>query len=306
MAQYKVEYGQNIYDVALTLYGSVEGILDLLTCNPKLSMDTELKYGDILEYTPYYHEDSTVVSYFKTNGIIPANGTGNVYYKAMNNLLFMWYLKNTSRTVSFSISGVGTLYIDWGDNSDMEMINIASQLLKVSHIYGEDSSSNRKIKVYGEVSIYDLDLSGNEFTDLFTIRDVGVENIAVEDSNKFDLGFTAFMKNIMHATFAGSIVSGVENMVLQKSLMSLDLTNCRLSQEELDRYLIGLVKDYGIRLNCIVNLSENERPSGTYQEPEILIDPKTGMEAIWVLVNHHKESMGPWSFILNENETYTA
>ena len=42
MAQYKVRNGQNIYDVALTLYGSIEGIFDLLISNEWLNMETQL------------------------------------------------------------------------------------------------------------------------------------------------------------------------------------------------------------------------------------------------------------------------
>ena len=34
MGSYRVVAGQNIYDVALHLYGSVEGIVDLLVNNP--------------------------------------------------------------------------------------------------------------------------------------------------------------------------------------------------------------------------------------------------------------------------------
>ena len=81
MATYTVQYGQNLFDVALTLYGSIEGILDLLVNNKNLSINTELKYGDELEYTPYYYEDSTVVSYFKDNNIIPSNSIGNIYFE---------------------------------------------------------------------------------------------------------------------------------------------------------------------------------------------------------------------------------
>lgn len=306
MAQYKVEYGQNIFDVALSIYGSVEGVLDLLTCNPGLSIDTDLKYGDTLEYTPYYYEDSTVVSFYKENNIIPANGIGNIYFKTMNNLIFLWYIKKEYRTVSFSISGVGTIYVDWGDNSDMEELSVSSVPVTASHVYGEDSVSDRRIKIYGTVNIYDLDISGNDFTELFTVKNVSVERLDASDANKCDLGFTAFMENILHANFSDTIITGVENLVSQKSLMTLDLKNCRLESEDLDRFLISLVKNYGVRLNCVVDISGNERPTGAYQEPTTLNDPQNGMEAIYVLVNYHKESMGPWSFILSDNETYTA
>ena len=50
MAQYKVQGGQNIWDIAIQLYGSIEGAFDLFMSNPKLNMTTNLKAGDILEY----------------------------------------------------------------------------------------------------------------------------------------------------------------------------------------------------------------------------------------------------------------
>ena len=48
MGSYRVVTGQNIYDVALHLYGSVEGIVDLLVNNPALSLETELCSGQEL------------------------------------------------------------------------------------------------------------------------------------------------------------------------------------------------------------------------------------------------------------------
>ena len=35
MRTYTVRTGQNIFDVALTLYGSIEGVFDLLVSNPE-------------------------------------------------------------------------------------------------------------------------------------------------------------------------------------------------------------------------------------------------------------------------------
>lgn len=52
MGNYRVITGQNIYDVALHLYGSIEGIVDLLINNPGLSLETELRTGQELTYIP--------------------------------------------------------------------------------------------------------------------------------------------------------------------------------------------------------------------------------------------------------------
>lgn len=81
MAEYVVKMGQNLIDVALTLYGSIEGLLDLMVNNPGLSLDTEIRNGDKLNYTPYYYEDTTVLQYYKSNDIVPSNRVGDIYMK---------------------------------------------------------------------------------------------------------------------------------------------------------------------------------------------------------------------------------
>lgn len=61
MGSYRVVAGQNIYDVALHLYGSVEGIVDLLVNNPALSLETELCSGQELTYTDGFVINADVV-----------------------------------------------------------------------------------------------------------------------------------------------------------------------------------------------------------------------------------------------------
>ena len=63
MGRYKVIAGQNIYDVALHLYGSIEGIVDLMMCNTDLSLDTTLKVGDELIYSDDFFINADVVAY---------------------------------------------------------------------------------------------------------------------------------------------------------------------------------------------------------------------------------------------------
>ena len=63
MGRYKVIAGQNIYDVALHLYGSIEGIVDLMMCNTDLSLDTTLKVGDELIYSDDFVINADVVDY---------------------------------------------------------------------------------------------------------------------------------------------------------------------------------------------------------------------------------------------------
>ena len=62
MGKYRVVAGQNIYDIAMHLYGSIEGIVDLLINNPGLSLDDNLKSGDELEHTDGFTINPDIVA----------------------------------------------------------------------------------------------------------------------------------------------------------------------------------------------------------------------------------------------------
>ena len=81
MGNYRVITGQNIYDVALHLYGSIDGIVDLLINNPGLSLETELRTGQELTYTDGFIINADVVAYNEMHGIVPSNGERHVYPK---------------------------------------------------------------------------------------------------------------------------------------------------------------------------------------------------------------------------------
>ena len=57
MKKYKVRTGENIFDISLLLFGAIDGIWDLLVCNPELTIDTMLKSGDEL-----YYDDGFVIN----------------------------------------------------------------------------------------------------------------------------------------------------------------------------------------------------------------------------------------------------
>lgn len=81
MKSYIVKSGQNLFDVAMTLYGSIEGIFDLLVSNQErsgydtpLSYDTELQVGDTLNYNPEFLINQDVTEWFNDNNIKVKNG----------------------------------------------------------------------------------------------------------------------------------------------------------------------------------------------------------------------------------------
>ena len=112
MGKYIVCEGQNLFDVSLHIHGSIEGIIDLLICNPSLSLAGELRSGDELSYTDDFVIDADTVAYYRMYGIKPANGERTVYYKSSEHpKLAEIYLENSQTSVCFEISGNGTLEI---------------------------------------------------------------------------------------------------------------------------------------------------------------------------------------------------
>ena len=114
MGKYRVVAGQNIYDVALYLYGSIEGVVDLLINNPDLSFATTLTAGRELVYTDDFVIRADVVAYNGLHGIVPANGERHVYPKTFTlPLAVVLTLAAGIITVQCAVSGAGQLEIDW-------------------------------------------------------------------------------------------------------------------------------------------------------------------------------------------------
>lgn len=65
MGRYITTHGQNLYDVALHIYGSIEGIVDLMMNNTTLSLNDNLKAGTELLYTDNFIINSDTAYYLK-------------------------------------------------------------------------------------------------------------------------------------------------------------------------------------------------------------------------------------------------
>ena len=123
MGNYRVITGQNIYDVALHLYGSIEGIVDLLINNPGLSLETELRTRQEFTYTDGFIINADVVAYNEMHGIVPSNGERHVYPKHFTcPQTAVFSLSAALVSVQCEVSGTGTLEIDWGDDSAAETV----------------------------------------------------------------------------------------------------------------------------------------------------------------------------------------
>lgn len=73
MTDYRVRYGQTIFDVAVQNYGTVEGVAILLEDNPGLTLNSDLEVGSTLRVNGERALDQGRVNYFRERGIIISN-----------------------------------------------------------------------------------------------------------------------------------------------------------------------------------------------------------------------------------------
>lgn len=145
MKQYTVRAGQNIYDVAMTLYGSIEGVLDLLVNNTDLSYETRLVVGQKLDYDEDFMINQNLVDWFNKKKVIIKNGC-NVNSFASVLTQFSNHIEADNAAV-VEMFKKGKLYVDY---------NIIDPQKPHVPIYSEDeeavsdiSTSSNKAKIGG-------------------------------------------------------------------------------------------------------------------------------------------------------------
>lgn len=287
---YKVKYGQTIFDVALQLYGDVAGISDLLSQNPKLNLGSELSLNQTLQYDSDNVVNSTIVSYFNSNGIIVSNGAGNVYVKETDeDLRVLLFVDRDMMRFDFQIAGSGTIVIDWGDNTELESFTLKEEVQVLSHNMDSVLASDkmyRKVRFYGEVALNVFKASNSDIHKVFATDSFGINTVDLSNNPDIDhLGFFDVVNSAETVHIDNIKVGSLQPLIHQESMRDLWMTDSNLNQETLDEYFIGLVNNYENRPPCDVRMWGNSSPSGVYQRPEILFDPQTGLEAMWVLEN---------------------
>ena len=306
MGKYRVIAGQNLYDIALHIYGSIEGIVDLMMCNTDLSLDTMLKVGDELIYSDDFIINSDVVAYNEMHSIVPSNGEHHIYPKIFTKPLAVAFsLPTQILSVQCSVSGIGTLEIAWGDNSDTEVITLTDKPQLLKHIFDNKVRKRRRIRWFTDAYFKQVDWSGLQPTSVVVLRPLPIEELTIKDAT-LTLDSLQMVTGIYSLNLSGLTSGNLKPLVECRELMTLNLTDARIKPTVLDEWLIAIVERYGNRRNCKVTLTAV--PAGTYQEPARNADTgkyiiTSGMEAIWVIT--HEESWnegGKWKFIINDKE----
>lgn len=306
MGKYGVIAGQNLYDIALHIYGSIEGVVDLMMSNTDLSLDTTLKVGDELIYSDDFVINADVVAYNEMHGIVPSNGEHHVYPKVFTKPLAVAFsLPTELLNVQCSVSGVGALEIDWGDNSDTETVTLTDKPRTLKHTFDSKVRKRRRVRWFTDAYFKQVDWSGLKPNSIVILQPLPIEELTIKDAT-LTLDSLQMVTDIYSLNLSGLTSGNLKPLVECRELMMLNLTDARIKPTVLDEWLIAMVERYGNRRNCEVTLTAV--PTGTYQEPARNVDTgryniTSGMEAIWVITQEESwNEGGKWKFIINDKE----
>lgn len=282
MATYTVKPNQNLFDVALHLYGNIEGLFDLLISNPELNMTSDLKYGQELIYHEEFILNESVVNEFKKQNIIPSSGARKVYFKHPNeDLIFLIGVNADMEFTTFKASGGGTMIIDWGDNSDLEYVPLDVTMQTVEH-YFNNETEKRRIRIYGNtgtLSFIQLDTTGLGGA-LILCKPVVVDEYACTSRGYSLLGLSLFegtYKMDLHSTTIDNLLP-----IGDMSLQELDLRGVHyLYDNVIDDYLEYIVAHHEDRRPCTVHLTTEPSARGYAAIDTILNEPEWNISDTW-------------------------
>lgn len=280
MAQYTVKGSQNLLDVALQLYGSIEGVYDLLISNSWLSMDTELKAGTVLTYHEYFAINSDIVSEIGNRKLKPANSERKVYRKAADYpQVFQFDVKPDEEGIGFMVSGEGVMEIDWGDNSSMEIISLKKDVDEVEH-YFDSAVTRRTVKIYGDFTLTFFSASEIQ-SQLYALRNVTVDEFSC-NGNKWGLECLFLFEGTYSVDLVSNTIHDLSPIV-GMNLQRLDLRYAKFdSTDVLDNYLVQVVENYGNRRNCEVLLTSSPGERGMKAISTIVSEPEWNASGAWV------------------------
>lgn len=282
MATYIVKSNQNLFDVALHLYGSIEGLFDLLISNPELSMASDLAYGQSLEYHESFVLNSSVVNEFEKRNIIPSGGSRKVYHKQPEeDLIFLVPIEPETAFSSFKASGEGQMIIDWGDNSLLEYVNLSLELQTISH-YFDNEVETRRIRIYGNAETL-------KFIRLDTTELAGTlllcKPITVDEYICHGQGYALTGLALMQGTYKVDLQKGTIANLLSigdMDLQELNLTEANfVTDNVLDEYLEYIVSHHNDRRPCIMYLTTEPTERGYYAINKILNEPEWNISDSW-------------------------
>lgn len=282
MATYIVKPNQNLFDVALHLYGSIEGIFDLMISNPELSMTSELSFGQELVYHEEFIINASIVNEFQKQNITPSSGSRHVYFKRPDrDLIFLIGVNVDMALTHIKVAGEGEMLVDWGDNSNLESIILTSSVQQIEH-YFDSEVEKRRIKIYGDTNTLkftQLDTTGLGGS-LLLCRPVVVDEYVCRGRG-YSLTGLALLNGAYKVDLSNGIISDLLP-IANMSLQELNLTDVYyMTDEVLDDYLVYVKEHYNDRRPCTVYLTTTPSERGLEAIDTILREPEWNISDTW-------------------------
>lgn len=282
MAIYIVKPNQNIFDVALHIYGSIEGLFDLLISNPDLNMTSDLTFGQELEYHEEFVLNSSITGEFKSQNITPSSGTRSVYFKRPEeDLIFIIGVNPETPLSNFRVSGSGEMIIDWSDNSELQRITLDVNLRYIEH-YFDNAVEKRRIRIYGNIDTLKLIQ--------FDTTNIGgamllCRPVVVDEYICVGRGYSLTGMSLLQGTYKVDLHNSVIADLIpigDMSLQELDLRNVYFMNDGvLDDYLVYVREHYNDRRPCTVYLSTEPSERGLAAINTILNEPQWNVSGTW-------------------------
>lgn len=282
MATYTVKPNQNLFDIALHIYGSIEGLFDLLISNPDLNMTSELSYGQELTYHEDFVLNESVTEGFKTQNITPSSGARKVYFKRPDeDLIFLIGVNADMAFTTFKVAGEGTMIIDWGDNSELQYVALTVAIQSIEHYFDNDTEK-RRIRIYGDtdtLKLTQLDTTGLGGA-LILCKPIIVDEYICTSRGYSLTGLSMFVgtyKLDLHSTAIDNLLP-----IGDMSLQELNLTNVFFVHDNVvDDYLEYIVANYDDRRPCTVYLTTEPSARGYAAIDTILNEPEWNVSDTW-------------------------
>mgnify|MGYP007047220875 CR=1 FL=1 len=147
--------------------------------------------------------------------------------------------------IGISASGEGDIYVDWGDNAEIERITLSSSYKYYSHILTSDTTVNRRIRLFGDFKLYDLDLSDLYPNKILSFAPLHMESIKINGATKLSgIDFMQMVdpKGLIEIGFIKCRLNDLSPLIDLKNAHTINLGYCNIGSGVMDKYLIGLVE----------------------------------------------------------------
>lgn len=279
MATYIVKRNQNIFDVAVDISGSIEGIYDLLISNDWLTMETDLQAGMEIVYHEDFVINPSIVSEMRVRGYQPVNGERHVYHKKVGaEQIFQIDVPAQNEMTVLVVAGEGTMLIDWGDNSEIQSVVLSHTVQSIEHFF-DNVVEKRVMKIYGQFSLLSWDATALD-GQIYTFYPVTVDEFSCK-ANDYPLEGLFLFDGTVKLDLGGMLIRDL-SPIYDMSLQELDLRGAHIESEVIDDYLQYIVEHYGSRRNCQVYLTQEPGDAGMQAIQTILGESAWNASGAWV------------------------